>query len=234
MGITPSNNNRQMEELYRRQILQHTERGFAESSVAQSTGSYPTTALMIFTLFNIPSSRKRSFRSKFRLSNFVIYMIWFGMWQMLPTRNGSAFISICYFESRWHPMIILWYPKLVNIQYQTNTSERTTRGSEKNRARSWRYRGVSMHCHLFSLEETFVVSATVTATSSSLSGTGECSSTTPVTSNPSSSITYPQDTEARERTFSWRKIEVIDIRQPHDIRIHFEGLSCAVRTFCYS
>ena len=88
-----------------------------------------------------------------------------------------------------------------------------------------------MHCHLFLLEETSdaAANANANANSGSLSATGECSLTTPTTSNSTSSISSPPEMEDRERTFSWRKIEVIDIRQPHDIRIHFEGLSCAVR-----
>jgi hypothetical protein len=38
MGITPSNNNKQMEEFYRRQILQQAEVGFGSDMANQSPG----------------------------------------------------------------------------------------------------------------------------------------------------------------------------------------------------
>lgn len=65
-----------------------------------------------------------------------------------------------------------------------------------------------MHCHLLSLERVL-----------------EEYSSTPT----SSSTDLNFDDRDKDRSHVWRKVEVIDIQQPHDVRVHFEGLSCEVR-----
>lgn len=110
----------------------------------------------------------------------------------------------------------------------------------KSRSKTWRYRGIHLHCSLLYLHEG-VTACTVVTTHSprtrTESGVGVGTGTGAVIGSscipnpltpiiPKAERLLNQEKELK----MWRLVVVVDIQQPHYIRIRSDDPSCEVRT----
>lgn len=92
---------------------------------------------------------------------------------------------------------------------------------QRGRTRSWKYRGITLHCHLFFLGE----------------NSNSFPASSPSPTSTSSSTSNCDASGMTSKSLQWRKVEVIDIQAPHDVKVHFVGMSSGVRSnplfLCY-
>lgn len=135
---------------------------------------------------------------------------------------------------------LLFYFNLFYFITRCNIDFPPTVSSDISKARSktWRYRGIHLHCSLLYLHEgvnacTVVTSHSPRTTTGSGTGTGTGavigSSCVPNPLTP----TIPkaeQLSNIEKELKMWRAVVVVDIQQPHYIRIRSDDPSCEVST----
>ena len=96
----------------------------------------------------------------------------------------------------------------------------------RSKRKSWRYRGIHLHCNLLYLSETPTVCVFISSGSAEAE-TSSSSIPSFLTPTPSTSVRL-----AGLVSKTWRAVVVVDIQLPCYVRIHFDDQSCEV-SYCH-